>query len=134
MKAITRSDHTDNIIGEREDGNGDTILQGVGNLSAKVHTTQYGKTFTSHWQPDEDDLALLGQGGVIELDVIGEVLSPVRVSVTPAEPGADVEPTFRIPTPEQMEGMREEAKTDRETSQRLEEIEDELSAAQGVGL
>lgn len=90
MKHINRSDHTAVIKGEREEG-GVTVLPGVGDLSARMHADGGRPCITSHWQPDEDDLKILNEGGVVELDVLSSQTPPVRVSVVPGElePGAE---------------------------------------------
>lgn len=93
MKIIERREHTTKIRGEREE-DGEVVLKGVKDLPAKVHEEDGRPCITSHWQPDEEDLQILNEGGCIELDVLGSQLSPVRVSAVPAE------------EPEEDEGVR----------------------------
>lgn len=86
MKHIERSDHTTKIRGERIEG-GEVVLEGVGDLSARVHREEDGTPVTtSHWQPDEDDLRILNAGGVLELDLLTHRIPPQRITAVPLEP------------------------------------------------
>lgn len=86
MKHIARADHTHKIRGERVE-DGETILEGVGDLSARVHRELDGTPVTtSHWQPDEDDLRILNAGGVLELDLMTHQIPPQRITAVPLEP------------------------------------------------
>lgn len=89
MKHIKRSDHNEVIKGEREGSDGEIILPGVSDLSAKVISkSAEGPMITSHWEPDDDDRKLIAEGGVIELDVMAVAPPPVRCTVVPREPEA----------------------------------------------
>lgn len=91
MKHIKRAEHNQEIVGERVE-DGETVLEGVGNLSAFVGEDTDGTPVTrSHWAPDEEDLKILNEGGVIEVDLMTHRIPPQRLTVVPGElePGAE---------------------------------------------
>lgn len=83
MEHVKQESHNVTFKGEREE-EGETVLQGVGDLSAERYESPWGPAVRSHWKPDEEDLRILNEGGLVQLEVVSAVTPPVRVTV--AEP------------------------------------------------
>lgn len=83
MDPIEREDHNYTYVGEHEDPNTHEIHnKGVGDLSVRVEEGGY---VFSHWKPSDEELALLNEGGVIEMHIIGHPIPPVGLEVVPAQ-------------------------------------------------
>lgn len=73
MDPVKRSDHNFNYLGPTDE---------IGDLSVR----RTSKGAFSHWRPTEAELAILNQGGVVELGVYQAPMPPVSVGVVPVEP------------------------------------------------
>lgn len=76
MLPVKRHDTPGTYVGEREEG-GETVLEGVGDLPFK----RDGGAVVSYWQPSEDELVVLNNGGHVELAIYHEPIPPVAVNV-----------------------------------------------------
>lgn len=68
------------------------VLRGEGEEVADLPAlfavdASYGPYIQSFWRPSPEELALLMNGGVVELTVIGRLHPPVGVAVVPPELG-----------------------------------------------
>lgn len=55
-----------------------------GELSVRVEVFgSYAKSFYSNWKPSEEELKLLNNGGVVEIEVVGQGQPPLSVGVVP---------------------------------------------------
>jgi hypothetical protein len=72
VKPVARTDQNFVYHGPSED---------IGDLPCRVD----GAQTTSHWRPSEEELAVLNDGGLVELTVIGHPMQPVAVNVDAGE-------------------------------------------------
>lgn len=84
MKPVIRKDHNDQFVGERREGDA-IVLEGVGNLSVRKQKGDHGPEVVSHWLPSEEELAVLNDGGHVEVTLVTPRIPPLAVNVEPAE-------------------------------------------------
>lgn len=84
MDPVEHFTHNHTYGGEqRDEETGEvTANEGVGDLSCRVD----GKYTYAHFSPDEEELELLNNGGVIELHIIGHPIPPLGLEVVQGEP------------------------------------------------
>lgn len=82
MDPVERMDHNFTYKGEYEDEAGKIANPGVGDLSCRV-VENY--TF-AHFKPTEEELALLNDGGVVELHIVGHPIPPLGMEVVTRQP------------------------------------------------
>lgn len=88
MDPVARDDHNYTYRGEHyDDEEGRTINEGVGDLSCRVD----GAYTFAHFKPTEEELALLNEGGVVELHILGHPLPPLGLDAVPENPEDDID-------------------------------------------
>lgn len=88
MDPVERADHNFVYKGEHfDEEEGRTFNEGVGDLSCRVD----GPYTFAHFKPTEEELALLNEGGLIELHVVGHPLPPVGLEVVHEDPEDDID-------------------------------------------